>query len=136
MEEMLSSLAVKLQGIGADAQDSDEVRVKKTLLVAASLLIILATALWGAVHLYFDEPLAAAISFLYSVITLLSILALAYSRQYGFFIFSQILLGLILPFLYMVVMGGYEGSSAVVLWSIISPLGAMIFFDSRQALRT
>jgi guanylate cyclase len=40
---------------------------------------------------------------------------------------------LLLPFLLMLALGGYANASAVILWSIIAPLGALIFDEPGQA---
>jgi guanylate cyclase len=45
------------------------------------------------------------------------------------------LLILLLPFLLMIALGGFIKSSAVILWSLLSPFGALLFDERRQALR-
>jgi guanylate cyclase len=47
----------------------------------------------------------------------------------------QLFLILFLPFLLMIALGGFIKSSAVILWSLLSPLGAMLFDEPRRALR-
>ena len=47
---------------------------------------------------------------------------------------SQLLFSLLLPFLLMIALGGFVPSSGVVLWSLTSPLGALVFAGRRQAL--
>jgi guanylate cyclase len=60
----------------------------------------------------------------------------AFSRthRYRFFRGSQLLLSLLLPFFLMISLGGFASSSGVVLWSLSSPLGAMVFAERRQAI--
>jgi guanylate cyclase len=57
------------------------------------------------------------------------------TRRYRLFLFTQLLLILILPFLLMIALGGFIKSSAVILWSLLSPLGAMLFDEPRHGLR-
>jgi guanylate cyclase len=53
-------------------------------------------------------------------------------RRYRFFLFTQLLLILFLPFLLMIALGGFIKSSAVILWSLLSPLGALLFDAPRR----
>jgi len=50
-------------------------------------------------------------------------------------IFSQLTLILLLPFLLMMALGGFVNGSAVVLWALICPMGALLFDAPRQAPR-
>jgi adenylate cyclase len=44
-------------------------------------------------------------------------------------------LPLLLPFFLMIALGGFVNSSGVVLWSLSSPMGAMVFTERHQAMR-
>ena len=96
----------------------------------ASLAIV-----WGFTYVAFGEYLAGAIPLSYSVLSFLSIISFARTRRYQFFRFSQLLLSLLLPFFLMIALGGFVNSSAVVLWSLSCPLGALVFVERRQAIR-
>jgi adenylate cyclase len=121
--------------IGSDPNDDDDIRLQKSLLVICAFPFMFAGIAWGLMYLIFNEPLAAAIPFSYGVISLLSIIYFGRTHQYQFFRFSQLALILLLPFLLMVALGGFINGSAVVLWALICPLGAMLFDEPRQAPR-
>ena len=121
--------------IGSDPNDDDDIRLQKSLLVVCAIPFILAGAAWGVMYMLFHEPLAGAIPLSYSIISLFSTIHFGWTRQYQFFRFSQLLLILLLPFFLMVALGGFINGSAVVLWSLISPLGAMLFDEPRRAPR-
>ena len=53
---------------------------------------------------------------------------------YRFFLISKLTLILLLPFLLMVVLGGYIEGSAVILWSMLCPMAAMLFDKPRRAV--
>ena len=125
----------KIALIGASPDDDDNIRLQKSLLVVSSVPFILAAILWGLLYVIAKEPLAGSIPLSYSLISLLSILNFARTREYQFFRFSQLLLILMLPFLLMVALGGFINGSGVILWSLICPLGAMLFAEPRQAPR-
>jgi adenylate cyclase len=121
--------------IGSDPHDEDDIRLQKSLLVISALPFMVAGWTWGLMYFFFQEPLAGAIPFSYGIFSLLSMLYFARTRQYAFFRFSQLLLILLLPFLLMVTLGGFINGSAVVLWALICPLGALLFDNPRHALR-
>lgn len=121
--------------IGADPNDDDDIRLQKSLLVVCAFPFMLAGVLWGLMYVLSKEPLAGAIPLSYSVISLLSIINFGRTRQYRFFRFSQLALILLLPFFLMMTLGGFVNGSAVVLWSLICPMGAMLFDEPRHAPR-
>jgi adenylate cyclase len=130
-QQVLSSIA----RIGSDPNDDDDIRLQKSLLVVCAIPFMLAGAAWGIMYILFKEPLAGAIPLSYSAISLFSIMHFGWTRQYRFFRFSQLTLILLLPFFLMVALGGFINGSAVILWSLISPLGAMLFDEPHQAPR-
>ena len=126
-------LVSTVERIGVVASDDDELRRQKRLLLAMALMILPAAILWGVLYLAFSEPLSASIPLSYAAVSLLSIIIFGLTRTFGFFQFSQLLLILLLPFLLMVALGGFVHGSVVVLWALLSPLGALLFAGRRQA---
>ncbi|MEN8108155.1 MAG: adenylate/guanylate cyclase domain-containing protein [Pseudomonadota bacterium] len=108
--------------------------MQKTLLVGASLMFILAGLLWGSIYIAFDEPLAGAVPISYALFSSLSIFLFGLTHRYRLFRFSQLLLILLLPFLLQLALGGFVNSSAVILWSLICPLGALLIGQRHHAL--
>lgn len=121
--------------IGADPRDSEDLRLEKTLMVSVSLMIIAASFLWSAIYFAFGETVAGAIPLSYAIISSLSIGILAITGEYRLYRFLQLTLILLLPFFLMVALGGYVNSSAVILWSLLCPFGALVFSDLKQASR-
>ncbi len=121
--------------IGADPADDDDIRLQKALLVACSLPFVFTAAAWGSMYYAFDEPLAGSIPLTYALFSLLSVIHFGLTRQYRFFRFSQLSLILLLPFLLMLALGGFVNGSAVVLWSLVCPMGAMLFDEPKRAPR-
>ncbi|HJS28966.1 MAG TPA: adenylate/guanylate cyclase domain-containing protein [Anaerolineales bacterium] len=128
-----SNLLRFLSRVGADPADTQEIRLKKALLVGWSLMFIPVGFLWGAIYLAYGEAFAGAIPASYSLITLLGFIYYGFSHRYRFFRTSQLILVLLLPFLLMLALGGFISSSAVVLWSITSPFGATLIAERRHA---
>lgn len=120
--------------LGADPADEVEVRVGKRVLVAVSMLMAVLAVVWGGVYLAYDLALAAAIPWTYSAAVAVSLLLFALTRRYRMFRATQLALILLLPFALQVVLGGFVSASAVIVWSLLAPLGALAMADRRQAL--
>jgi len=122
-----------ITAIGSSSADTDEERLQKRLLVASTLMLASLAVVWGGLYLAFGEPAAASIPLAYSFASFASLAVFARVGRYGLFRASQLQLSLLLPFLLMLVLGGFVASSAVVLWSLTSPLGALVFAGRRTA---
>ena len=131
MARLLASFAA----IGATPADTEHERLQRGLLVGLSLLISVLAIFWGLAYIVFGEPLGGAIPLTYTVLSLLTIVMLTVTRRYDVFRFTQLSLMLALPFVLMVVLGGFVPSSVVVLWAFFAPLGALAFASPREALR-
>jgi guanylate cyclase len=130
---MKTRLANFVAHFGIEPGDDDETRLKKSLLVICALPFMLAGVVWGLMYFVFGERLAGAIPFSYACISLLSIIYFGLTRRYAFFRFSQLTLILLLPFFLMLALGGFINGSAVVMWAIICPFGALLFDEHRRA---
>jgi len=115
--------------------DSDDVRLRKALLVAIALLVATLAIVWGVLYVAFGEPLGGAIPLTYTVISLGSVVVFAITRRFDWFRFTQLTAMLVLPFVLMVVLGGFVPSSVVGAWAFVAPLGALAFATPREAVR-
>ncbi|MBL3527134.1 MAG: adenylate/guanylate cyclase domain-containing protein [gamma proteobacterium endosymbiont of Lamellibrachia anaximandri] len=131
----LDQLVAVIRRIGTEAADSEDARLQKTLLIGASLMLIMAGLLWGGIYIAFDEPLAGAVPISYAVVSALSIVLFGLTHRYQLFRFSQLLLILILPFLLHLALGGFVNSSGAILWSLICPFGALLIGQRHHAPR-
>lgn len=134
MNTFLIKIPNSIQQIGITDKDSDELRLQKTILLLSSLMIASFGIVWGIIYWVYGQTIAALIPIAYSFLSFLSISFFIYSRRYRLFRFSQLLLSLFLPFLLMVALGGFINSSAVILWSLTSPVGAILFMGRRPAI--
>ena len=135
IQRFFQQALLSISRIGSEPKDDDDIRLQKSLLVVCAFPFMIAGVAWGLIYVFSNEPLAGSIPFSYSFISLLSIVHFGRTRQYRFFRFSQLTLILLLPFFLMVALGGFINGSAVVLWSLISPLGAVLFDEPRHAPR-
>lgn len=124
----------RLVEIGAEPSDSDELRVRKAVMVLSASLMASLSFVWVVTYASLGLWVSAAIPFVYQLASAASIYMFARSHRYILFRQSQLLMSLVFPFLLQWSLGGFETSSAVCLWGITSPLGALLFVGARQSI--
>ena len=124
----------RLAVIGFSSSDSEELRVRKTVLVLSSTLMASLSFVWVATYAALGLWVSAAIPLGYQVASAASIYRFARTRRYLLFRRSQLWMSLLLPFALQWSLGGFATSSAVSLWAVTAPLGALLFVGARQAI--
>jgi serine phosphatase RsbU (regulator of sigma subunit) len=114
--------------------DSEEDKLKKSSLLLMAIPFSFAGIIWGALYFANGLYLPGWIPFSYGILSFLSVVHFLLFRKFRFFRFSQILLILLLPFFLQLSLGGFIPGSAVILWAILSPLGALAFYNIRYSL--
>ena len=114
--------------------DGEEQRLRKVVLLLLAGIYTVLGLLWGSAYLALGFPLAGSIPLAYSVISGAGILYFLRSRHYGILCYSQLLLILLLPFFLHWSLGGFAVSGAVILWAILSPIGALMFAGTMRSV--
>jgi adenylate cyclase len=117
----------RLLNIGSGPDDAPELRRQKRLLVAFSLAVMPPDPVWSSIYYVFGEMTAAIIPMVYIPLTAANLAVFARTRDFARARQGQSFIILLLPFLLHVALGGFHLSSAVVLWSVLSPFCALVF---------
>jgi len=123
-----------LADIGTLPSDSEEVRLRKSVLTLSSSLMATLAFVWVGTYAALGLWLSAAIPFAYQLASAASIYTFARARRYRLFRASQLWMSLVLPFALQWSLGGFRNSAAVSLWGVTSPLGALLFVGARQSV--
>ena len=134
MKEKVVNFIVRLGTLGLLPTDTVEEQLKKKSLTFVIFPFVFAGFLWGGMYFALGFPLSGSIPGGYAVLSLVSLLTFFRTKNYPLFRSSQLLLILLLPFLLQWSLGGFVQGSAVMLWAIVGPLGALTFADRKQAL--
>jgi signal transduction histidine kinase len=122
-----------LKKIGVTEDDSDETRLRKSILIITSLLMSAAGILWGLVYILFDEILPGVIPIIFSVLSVINIIILINTHNFRFFRSAQLSITMLLPFLLMIALGGFIKGSAAIIWGIMAPIGELLCDNYRNA---
>ena len=117
----------------AGVQTSNPRTLQVTLMIASSGIMATLAIIWGALYFTYGEYQGVAVVWGYAALTYLSILALRVTRRFDVFRTTQLALTVFLPFLLMLALGGFSESSAVIVWALMAPLGALLFSSRREA---
>jgi len=129
----LRRLADRAVSVGFDARDSLDVRERKRLLVGVALMVLPAGLIWGALYWGLGERGAALLPWAYTLASIIALVTFAQNRSLRFLRTTELALILVTPALLVIALGGLAPSSGVILWSLLAPLGAVVFDSPRRA---
>jgi signal transduction histidine kinase/DNA-binding response OmpR family regulator len=118
---------------GCLADDSPQQKLQKAIMVIAPSLLSFFCVFWVTGYYLMDKPLSAAIPGGYAIVSMISVLVFFKTRHYAIFRFSQLLFIMCLPFLLQASLGGFRAGSAVQMWAMLAPVGALMFQGTRAA---
>ncbi|UCD82199.1 MAG: PP2C family protein-serine/threonine phosphatase [Desulfobacterales bacterium] len=124
----------RLSNAASLPSDTDEKRLRKAVLILLAGICTTLGLIWGVGYFILGRPLAGSFPLGYSVISTFSLLYFFRSKGYKFFCRGQLALILIFPVLLQWSLGGFAASGAVIIWSILSPIGALMFAGTKGAI--
>jgi len=92
-----------------------------------------ASLIWVPVYAGFGEYRAAAIPGSYAVFTVLSLRLYRLYPHYRPWRSAQFALFMVLPAALMLTLGGFVEGSAVIIWSMLTPMGVLVWGTRREA---
>jgi class 3 adenylate cyclase len=114
--------------------DSEDERLRKTLLLFACGLSNLAAGVWLAIYWYMGLKLPTTIPLAYQLVSGLTLLIYLKTNSYHFFRLTQISMLLFVPFIIQWSIGSFISSSGIALLALLAPVGAMIFVGTKESI--
>ena len=124
----------RIASIGADPRDDELTQLRKQVLNLATALIAAVSPVWVGAYAALGLWVAAAIPFAWMVATATQLTVQARRPSYRRFRFTELSMMLVLPFALQAVLGGFAAGSAVCLWALAAPLGAVFFIGLRGSV--
>ena len=109
--------------------------LQEELVIESTTLMIPAGLFWGIMYFLIGELWSGLIPFFYSIILGFFFITFLKKRNAAFFVSTHHFMTLVLPFLLQLSLGGFINSSAVILWSFISPGIALVLNKPKAAIR-
>jgi len=124
----------RLRNAGIEPDDSEELRLNKSLLMLATGLVSVATMLWVTLYSVLGPQFSSNLPFAFQLLLAGNMMFYIKSRNFDFFRISQLGLFLFLPFVAQWSGGTIITTSGVVLWALLAPIGAILCIGVSQSI--
>jgi class 3 adenylate cyclase len=124
----------RLSAAAIDPADSEDLRLRKTLLIFASGLMNAAAIIWLAIYWWMGLKLPTSIPFGFQLLSALVIIIYLKTRNFDFFRLAQLALFLFFPFVIQWSIGSFVSSSGIALLALLAPIGAMVVYGPRESI--
>lgn len=125
----------KLLDLGARPEDDEELRELKQLQMAMTWWSVPTLSAVAAAFVALGRSDAVVFPLAYVALTLLALGIYALTKHHGFYRQAHILIVLLMPLGLHWQLGGFAGSGAAVLWSVLAPVAALMFVGPRGSYR-
>lgn len=126
------NIVYRLTSLANKTSDSASERINKSVLILIVLFKAMGCITWVIMYYSLNLTLAYKFPLAYFFLLLLTTIYLYFSKNFDVALYIYIFFIWLVPFLLQVVMGGFINSGAVILWSLLAPLGAL-FFKGKNA---
>ena len=127
-------LIARLGAAAIDENDSQELRLRKTLLMFASGLMNLAAILWLLIYWWMGLKLPTSVPLGFQVVSATILAIFLRTRNFDFFRVAQLSLFLFFPFVIQWSIGSFVSSSGIALLALLAPVGAMVCYGPRESI--
>jgi adenylate cyclase len=129
-----STFTTRLRHAGIEAGDSEDLRIRKTILVFAMGIMIAAPMFWLALYWAMGLKLSATLPLAYQLASVATYLVYARTGSFQFLCNAQLGLFLFFPVLAQLAIGNFISASGVVLWGILAPVVAVMALSGRESI--
>jgi class 3 adenylate cyclase len=128
-----NGLLDRLRTAGIDPDDSEELRLNKSLLMFATGLASVASMLWLVIYWNLGPQFSSTLPFAFQILLAVNLAIYIRWGNFDFFRLSQLTLLLFFPFVVQWSIGNFITSSGIAIWGLLAPVGALLFFGVREA---
>lgn len=126
-----------LERMGALADrpdDDDEARQRHRFMLLTGVSMSFGGLVWGTMSFASDLYLPGLIPYGYTLVTAINFLFLWRTKNFGRARTVQVLISLLLPFLFQWVLGGFVASGAMMIWAMLALVCALSFESKRASV--
>jgi len=124
----------RLRTAGIEPGDSVEVQLNKQLLMFATGLVCAASMVWLAIYWMLGPKFSATFPYLFQLALAGNAVLYILTRNFALFRTTQLALLLFTPFAIQWSIGNFHDASGIVLWGLLAPVGAILFFGVRESV--
>jgi PAS domain S-box-containing protein len=117
---------------GSKAADATELAQKKRTLNLVTAILFIAGSVWSFFYAVLGFYAAALVPLSFIILLSLNFTLYRSFRSFGWYLRITCLLMLFTPFLFQWLIGGFENGGSVGLWSVLAPIGMLVFEDRQE----
>jgi class 3 adenylate cyclase len=133
--DRLRELFDRLAAIGDKPGDDDDLRVRKHALAMTTVGLIPASLSWAVLGILLDRPLLALSSLYFALAMPVTLYLLARSQEFTPIVGKLLVIGLTYVVLGHLSLGGMDAGGASLVWGLLAPVSAVLYFDRASSLR-
>ncbi len=123
-----------MPGVEAGMMETQEDKLRKSLLIFASAFMTLAVMLWLAIYWMMGINFSSNVPLGYQAISVASLAYYMKTRNFEVLRFVQFTLFLFAPFIMQWSIGNSVTASGVALWALLAPVGALVVSGWRESI--
>ena len=123
----------RLRNAGVLPSDDEDTRLSKSLLVLATGLVSVASALWLLIYWSMGPKLSSTLTLLFQVLLAVNLLVYFKTGRFEWFRISQLALFMFFPFVAQWSIGNFITASGLILWGLLAPIGAALCMGGRES---
>jgi signal transduction histidine kinase/ActR/RegA family two-component response regulator len=120
---------------GDTLTNTDQEKLEHRLLIYMGLLMGCGGIVWGSITASYGLFIPSCIPYGYAVLTVINFKHFHITKNFSRTRFLQVLMSLLLPFMFQWSLGGFVSSGAIMLWSMLALVGSMTFQEKKWSIR-
>jgi class 3 adenylate cyclase len=125
---------IDTQKIDPEILDTQEDKLRKSLLIFAAAFMTFAVMFWLAIYWMMGLNFSSNVPLIYQVVSVGSLVYYMKSRNFEVLRFVQLNLFLFAPFVMQWSIGSSITSSGVALWALLAPIGALVVSGWKESI--
>ncbi|GAB5606080.1 hypothetical protein TK5_21600 [Sideroxyarcus sp. TK5] len=125
---------IDTQRIDPEILDTQEDKLRKSLLIFAAAFMTFAVMFWLAIYWMMGLNFSSNVPLIYQVVSVGSLVYYMKSRNFEVLRFVQLNLFLFAPFVMQWSIGSSITSSGVALWALLAPIGALVVSGWKESI--
>ena len=130
---LLSDVAETLRSAGIKPDDSEELRIQKTLLVFATGLLCIASMLWLLLYRELGPHFSSTTPLIFQLALAGNLALYLKTGNFAFFRTTQLAMILFVPFVVQWSIGNFITASGISLWGLLAPIGAILIIGVAES---
>jgi adenylate cyclase len=125
----------RIAALGDEPDDDDDMRVRKHALAITVMGLIPAAVLWTIIGLVIDRPLLTAGSAYFAIAMPITLVLLGRTKAFMPIVRILLISGLAYVVLGHLALGGMATGGASLIWGLVAPVSAVLYFDRSSSVR-